>query len=279
MINEKKKTRDLATKNNISILGCGWLGLPLAKTLAASGFHIKGSTTSETKLETLAHSGIDPYLLKLGSDEIVGDIAEFLSTSSTLIIDFPPNSKSESGSYASKIELLLPHIVQSGIKFVLFVSSTSVYGKGNGIATEEMTITPTTDSGKQLLEAERILLEDPHFQTTVLRFGGLIGGERHPVFQLSGKENLENPEGPINLIHRDDCLGIILKIIENKIWGEVFNAVAPYHPTREEYYSEKAQTLDLPLPIFNNKNHSPGKIVSTGKLLRYIKYNFLHPEL
>ncbi|WP_223845517.1 SDR family oxidoreductase [Flavobacterium selenitireducens] len=269
----------MATKNNISILGCGWLGLPLAKTLAASGFHIKGSTTSDSKLQSLAQSGIEPHLLKLEPDGILGDVTAFLGTSSTLIIDFPPNAKSENGSYATKIGYLVPHIVEAGIKFVLLVSSTSVYGRGSGLATEEMTISPTTESGKQLLEAEQILLKDTHFQTTVLRFGGLIGDERHPVFHLSGKENIENPEGPINLIHREDCLGIILKIIENKIWGEVFNAVAPYHPTREEYYSEKAQDLELPPPHFSKTNQSSGKIVSTGKLLRYIKYNFLHPEL
>ena len=38
-------------REKISILGCGWLGLPLAKSLLAKGYKIKGSTTSESKLE------------------------------------------------------------------------------------------------------------------------------------------------------------------------------------------------------------------------------------
>jgi len=269
----------LATKNNISILGCGWLGLPLAKTLAANGFNIKGSTTSQSKIEILAGSGIEPFLLKVEAESIDGAITDFLSTASTLIIDFPPKSKTDGSSYLAKIENLIPHLEQSGIKFVLFVSSTSVYGDGSGLATEEMAVTPTTESGRQVLEAENILLSNTHFETTVLRFGGLIGDERHPVYHLSGKENLENPDNPINLIHREDCLSIILKIIEHKIWGEVFNAVAPYHPSRYQYYTEKARSLGLPEPHFSNKSQQSGKIVSTGKLLRYVKYNFLHPEL
>ncbi|RZJ73219.1 NAD(P)H-binding protein [Flavobacterium sp.] len=267
----------MATKNNISILGCGWLGLPLAKTLSAHGFHIKGSTTSDEKLEVLANSGIEPFLVTLETDSVKGDLEQFLESSSTLIIDVPP--KSSAGSYSDKIKNLIPYIENAKIKNVLFVSSTSVYGDETGTASEEIEPKPVTENGKQLLEAETFLQISTHFHTTILRFGGLIGNDRHPVKYLSGKENVENPDAPINLIHREDCLNIIIKIIENKIWGEVFNAVAPYHPTREEYYSRKAREMELPLPSFTRKNASVGKQVATGKLIRFIKYNFLHPEL
>mgnify|MGYP003615968040 CR=1 FL=1 len=37
----------------ISILGCGWLGFPLAQKLIETGYEVKGSTTSESKLEAL----------------------------------------------------------------------------------------------------------------------------------------------------------------------------------------------------------------------------------
>jgi hypothetical protein len=43
---------------------------------------------------------------------------------------------------------------------------------------------------------------------------------------LAGRENLENPDAPINLIHQTDCIGIILKIIEKNSWGETYNAAA-----------------------------------------------------
>ena len=41
----------------ISILGCGWLGLPLAKALIENGFSVKGSTTSTDKLTALENAG------------------------------------------------------------------------------------------------------------------------------------------------------------------------------------------------------------------------------
>jgi hypothetical protein len=49
------------------------------------------------------------------------------------------------------------------------------------------------------------------FKTTVLRFGGLIGEDRNPFKFIAGRENMDNPDAPINLIHQADCIGIILK--------------------------------------------------------------------
>ena len=71
----------------ISILGCGWLGLPLAKTLLENDFSVKGSTTSNDKLSMLKNSGIQPYLISVTEDEIVGNLTDFLENSKILIID------------------------------------------------------------------------------------------------------------------------------------------------------------------------------------------------
>ena len=47
----------------ISILGCGWLGLPLAKALIGNGFSVKGSTTSYEKISGLEQGGITTFLI------------------------------------------------------------------------------------------------------------------------------------------------------------------------------------------------------------------------
>ena len=38
-------------KKIIGILGCGWLGLPLAQQLVEDGHIVRGSTTQNSKLE------------------------------------------------------------------------------------------------------------------------------------------------------------------------------------------------------------------------------------
>ena len=62
----------------ISILGCGWLGFPLAKALLSKGFSVKGSTTSIEKLAVLENVGIVPFLIALSENEITGDVTDFL---------------------------------------------------------------------------------------------------------------------------------------------------------------------------------------------------------
>ena len=264
----------------ISILGCGWLGLPLAKSLLENGYSISGSTTSVEKLTVLENAGITPFLLRLSEETIEGKMESFLKNSEILIVDIPPKLRGNSlESFVGKIRNLIPYIEKSSVKMVLFVSSTSIYSEGNTTITEDSIPNPDTESGKQLLEAEQLLQSNTNFQTTVIRFGGLIGEDRHPIQFLAGKTNLENPEAPINLIHQIDCIGIIKAILQqannyNLKDNEIFNAVAPFHPTRKEYYTQKAIEYHLPLPHFNESKPSSGKLISSDKVEQVLGYIF-----
>lgn len=262
----------------ISILGCGWLGFPLAKKLIEKGFEVNGSTTSESKLQQLNEAGITPFLISLHENAVYGNVDAFLK-SDVLIIDIPPKLRGpEKENFVSKIKNLIPFIEISTVEKVLFISSTSVYADDNSIVTEEKAPNPDSESGIQLAETELLLQQNLQFTTTILRFGGLIGEKRHPIRFMSGKENIENPEAPINLIHQDDCVGIILAILQKDSWNETFNAVAPFHPTRNEYYTAKAISLNLQLPKFST-SFSNGKTVDSEKLMRILEYQFSQKQL
>lgn len=263
----------------ISILGCGWLGFPLAKSLLDKGFSVNGSTTSESKLSLLENSGISAFQITINENEIVGNIEVFLETSEILIIDIPPKLRGNSTeNFVAKIKTILPYIEQSTIEKVIFISSTSVYEDNNSEVNENTKPQPETESGKQLLESEQLLVSNTYFQTTIVRFGGLIGEDRNPVKMLSGKQNIQNPEAPINLIHQNDCIGIIQKIIETESYNEIFNAVMPFHPTRKEYYTKKALAMNLPLPEFDYSKPSIGKKILSNKIETILEYTFLVPN-
>ena len=264
----------------ISILGCGWLGLPLAKALLKNGFSVKGSTTSLEKLSTLENVGIEPFLIALSEDKTTGNLDDFLEDSKILIIDVPPKLRgSATENFVSKIKNVIPFIEKSSVEKVLFISSTAVYGEDHSIVTEETKAYPETESGRQLLETEQLLQSNSNFKTCILRFGGLIGEDRHPIKFLAGKTNLDNPNASINLIHQDDCIGIILKILEQNSWNETFNAVSPFHPSRKEYYTQKAIDLNLALPEFNTETAILGKTISSSKIETVLGYTFVKPNL
>lgn len=237
-------------KNTISILGCGWLGFPLAKELLKSGFSVKGSTTSAQKLILLQENNIHGFLITLDEAKVGGDIAAFLQ-SDILIIDIPPKLRVNlSENFVRKIELLIPFIEKSTIKKVLFVSSTSVFADHQGLVDENSLPEPDSESGRQLLESEKLLQQSSRFKTTVLRFGGLIGADRHPAYFLSGRQ-VAFPNAPINLIHLEDCIGIVKHILLHRLWGKTIHGVSPFHPSKELYYTEIVQQLGLPKIKFN----------------------------
>jgi nucleoside-diphosphate-sugar epimerase len=159
------------------------------------------------------------------------------------------------------------------------VSSTSVYGEDNEFVSEATVLNPDSEGGRQLAIVENILQKNSRFQTTILRFGGLISDDRNPVRFLSGRENIENPDAPINLIHQDDCIGIIEKIISLNSWDETYNAVAPFHPTRQKYYTQKAIELNLALPKFAVLNTIVGKTILNNKVIEVLDYSFIKPTL
>ncbi len=259
----------------ISILGCGWLGLPLAEHLIEKGFSIKGSTTSPNRVGELESKEIEAFIIELFPAGISGDYETFLRNSKTLIIDIPPKLRGENpASFVGKMKTFIETaVVNSSIEHVLFISSTSVYSDEAITVTEETIEKPETLSGKELLATEHFLQQQTAFKTTILRFGGLIGGNRNPAKTLSGKSNIATPNAPINLIHQDDCIGIITAIIEQNFWGKKINASTPFHPTRKEYYTAKANELGLPLPEFEENNAS-GKVIDSSRLIAELGYEF-----
>lgn len=240
----------------------------------SEGFRVRGTTTSEEKLEKLQKEGIEPFYVRINENDILGDIKSFLDDLDLLIINIPPKLKRPPfENYVQKIRILQTAIEQSKVKNVLFVSSISVYGDNEGDITEETIPKPVTESAKQLLSAESLLLENEIFNTTIVRFGGLIDEKRHPVKFLSGKKGLTNGEELINLIHLKDCIGLIRKIIQDNYWNKVVNGVYPYHPTKHEFYTREAEKRGLLAPKYVKKNLKKGqKRVKSKNFL----YNYQH---
>ena len=260
----------------IALLGCGWLGFPLAQQLLQAGFRVNGSTTTSGKISQLTQAGIIPLLLELKAQTAIGDWPGFLAEAEVLVVAIPPQlRRAEPEDFVAKMQLLLHNLKCSNCKKVLFISSTSVYPDHNQLAIES----DTNGFDSQLVHAENLFLSADFCQTTVIRFGGLIGADRHPVRFLAGRTQLENPEAPINLIHQEDCLAILHHCIQLPFENQVYNAVAPYHPTREGYYTQMARELQLPIPEFDFSKASVGKTVSSEKLSTQLDYTFLKPRL
>ncbi|WP_298521177.1 SDR family oxidoreductase [uncultured Kordia sp.] len=261
----------------ISILGCGWLGLPLAKHFIAKNYTVKGSTTSSEKVNTLHEAAIQPYVFSLGTTNDDKLYTDFLANSDVIVINFPPRRIPNIITiYQEQIRAILPFI--NNTQKVIFVSSTSVYQNTNDWVTEDIDNQPEKESGKAVLAVENILREQLQDRLTILRFAGLFGYDRVPGRFLAKKKQLPNGKTPINMIHQDDCIGLIDAIVAKNIWGEVINGCADEHPLREVFYTAAAKKIGLTPPEFIPSESVSFKKVSNIKSKELLQYTYQHPD-
>lgn len=260
----------------IAIAGLGWLGQPLAYRLATLGYTVKGSVTSIAKATLLQQNGFETYPLEISEKGIDGEINALLNNVDCLIIMIPPGLRKNTGAdYVLKMVHLLEAIKQSSVSKIILVSSTSVYDDLQGNVTEKDDPKPETISGKQLRQVEELFFNSEGLQTTIVRFGGLIGGSRQPAKYLAGRKDLADGSAPVNLIHRDDCISILVEILKQDAFGKVFNAVNPNHPTKADYYIQKTKELNLQPPTFAEADaNETFKQVDSENLKAVLNYIF-----
>ena len=264
-------------KKTISVLGCGWLGLPLAEELLQKGYSVNGSTTTSSKLKELENKGIDAFYIELTEQEVKGEVFSFLDGAEVLIVDIPPGLRKEpDADFVKKIKQFIPKLELSAVEKVILVSSTSVFEDENDFPeyTEKSAPNGKSEASQQIQEVEKIFQTNSNFKTTVIRMGGLLGEDRHPVKFLSGRKGISNPDAPVNLIHQRDCVSLILQVIRQDLFGRVFHGVYPHHPSKKEYYTQKAKALHLALPEFAAEETSEGKKISSVVTQEELQFTF-----
>lgn len=270
---------NMKKKKTISVVGCGWLGLPLAKKFVENGFIVKGSTTTSSKLDSIRSCGIEPHLFKLNPNEDSFDMGLF--DAEVLIVNIPPSRKIDNIQeyYPEQIATVLSLAKKGTIDYILFVSSTSVYPDKNRAMSETDTDPSNTKkAGKAILEAEKVLSDQFGLNLTILRLCGLYGPNRHPGRFLAAKKLNSHPRDRVNMIHQADCVNIILRIVLDNIWGETLNACSGIHPEKESFYHLATKSLGLIPPQFNSEAHPSTRTIDSSKLKRLISYDMIYPN-
>lgn len=259
----------------ISIVGCGWLGLPLGKYLSEKNYLVKGSSTHTEKLEILQENGIEPFLLRLNPQLECEYVDKFLD-SDVLIINIPPRiSLQKTDAHVEQVASLLQAVKNSPVKNIIYISSTSVYPELNREVTEEDVSTPEQSASPTMVKAEN-LLKAFSGNVTILRSAGLMGYDRIPAKYFAGWKGLTTGDIPVNYIHRDDVIRIIETIIEKDIWDETFNIVSPIHPIRKDIYAQNCEELGFEMPEFvDSPTPQPYKIINGDKWLEKSAYHYL----
>lgn len=204
------------------IVGCGDLGIRVAKQMVAHGWQVLGLRRDVAALPDF----IEP---------IAADLNQPLSLQGLevdyLLYSVAADSGDEAAyrrAYVEGLREVLTQFKARPPRQMLFISSTSVYGQHDGEWVDEQSqCAPEYFTGQVMLEAETLALQST-IPATVVRLAGLYDPAR-PWLINQIKEGAwleENPVHYANRIHREDAAGLVAQLFANHAQGA---ALAPVY--------------------------------------------------
>ncbi len=275
----------------VLIVGCGYVGLPLGAELARAGHEVFGLRRSDAGGGELKAAGVTP---------LTGDItraAELAALPGPF--DWVVNTVSSTKGGAEEYREVYLHGTRNLIEWLsatppkkfVYASSTSVYGQTDGSQVKESSATePASETSRLLVETEHLLLaaaREKKFPAVILRVAGIYGPERgHLFLQYLRNEARIAGQGErlINMIHRDDLVGVALAALKNGRPGESYNAVDDEPVAQIHFFRWLSETLGKWMPPFATEAENAArkrgltqKKVSNRKLKMELGYQFKYP--
>ena len=253
----------------VSIIGLGWLGEATGLLLQTQGYEVLGSSTRPEKVEILRKRGLDAIHFALTPAPEGTDYSR-LFDSEILVVTLPPRSRQGDGElYLKQLASLRELIARSSVKQLIFISSTGIYpNESKSLPYTEVEPINARNAGNPVLYEAEALMETPsNYQLTVLRMGGLMGADRIPGTYFSGKEQVAG-HTRVNFIHQADAARMVAWVINQGLWNQTFNGVAPEHPFRREVYAKNSSSLGIlpPASYQDAADEKVGRWISSEKI-------------
>jgi nucleoside-diphosphate-sugar epimerase len=274
----------------VLIVGCGYVGLPLGVELVRQGHTVFGLRRSAAAEAELKRVGITPLLADITQPESLKELPRDF--------DWVVNCAASGGAdnyrqiYLEGNRNLIAWLANSPPKKFLYTSSTSVFAQNDGsVVTEASATEPEAQTSKILVETEKLLINaamQTQFPALILRVAGIYGPARGHSFKqfLRGEARIEGDGARwLNMIHRDDLIGVIIAALERGASGEIYNAADNEPVSQLKFFEWLAAELQRPMPPrviadaeMWRKRGVTNKRVSNAKLRAELKYEFKFPD-
>ena len=247
------------------VVGCGYVGLALARELVAQGHEVIGVRRDPGAAAALSEAGIQPWIADVSQADAALPEGRFDWIIYCASAGRETSADAYRRTYVDAQRTLIARYSQEGFRPAkwIYTGSTSVYGQQDGSTVKETSLTePRTETAKILLEAERLLVEAARakFPAIVLRVAGIYGPARLPLMEkfLANQVRVLSPgTRAMNMIHRDDVVGSILAALRNGRPGECYNVVDQEPVTEMHFYTWMAETLGKWVPRLHPDDDGP----------------------
>lgn len=272
----------------VLIAGCGYLGTALGRSLIAQGHHVAALRRSAAALAELEAQGFEPIEADLARPETLGEVRRDW----TAVVQCTAPSRAEADTYETayrqSVRTLLGWVDRALLGRFVFISSTSVYGQGDGAwVTEEMPAEPASESAQVLRRAEQEVLDavGVGLRGTVLRVSGIYGPGRNRLAALRRGEGIPGDRAHyVNMVHREDVVSAVTTVLGNAASGALYNVSDDTPVVRGEFLGWIAGQLGVeapaPAPFRTVAGSRLGghKRISNARLRRELAWTPKHPS-
>jgi nucleoside-diphosphate-sugar epimerase len=267
----------------ITILGCGYVGMAVARQWQQQGLEVTATTTTPERLSELATVAAQAVLLR-GDD--ADKLQATLANQHTVLVSVAGGrQRGYAETYLKTAQTLAAVLPQTAVQQVIYTSSFAVYGDHDGAwVTEAMPVKPATPNHEVLATAEQTLLATttPQRQVCILRLGGIYGPGRElgKIYaRAAGTTRPGDGREGSNWIHLDDIVAAIAFAHEHSLSG-IYNLVQNEIPTVRDLIERVCQHYNL-TPVQWDPSQPSDRAYNVRVSNQKIKdagYGFVHPR-
>lgn len=242
--------------SSVLILGMGYLGSLLAYRLVTQGYKVQGTYAKSKPL--LTHHNLQVDVFNITEPDALQNKQSW-QIAKTWVCLLPPSC---SPYYVQRLGDWVALAEQYQVEHIIYTSSTSVFSDAEGVLDEFSPTSPITESAQKITAVEQAILNSHIPHKTILRLAGLFDKDRHPIYRLAQRTEIDNGQQVVNMVHRDDAVAALMHAVATPEGSRLRHIVHPQHPTREIFYRQQAQLLGVQLSPFTYA-HVKGKIIQT----------------
>ena len=274
---------------NIFCFGFGQVAKSFIKKLIIENYHITLTTTSRNKSSKENFKGINHNNYLFDSNKFDNNLLVELKKADHILVSIPPEKQED-----LVVKNFSKFIEDPNIKWITYLSSTSVYGDHKGVWVNESSKTkPTSFNGISRLKAENSWLSlqmNKHLSVQIFRLSGIYSNKKNILVRLKlGTVKLINKKNHyFSRIHVQDIANILYKSLSKFKSGEIYNLADDKPSSSEEVTLFGAKILNIKdikkIEVNEIKNemlknfYNDSKKVSNEKVKNYFNYKLKFPS-
>ena len=273
---------------NIFCFGFGQVAKNFIKKINSEGVKINLTVTSREESKKKSFDNLDYESLKFSENSFDQKLNDNLKSSNHILISIAPVNGED-----IVIKNFQNIFDNTKIKWITYLSATSVYGNHNGDWVNENSDTkPTSSNGINRLNTEKSwldLAEKKNLPLQILRLSGIYSNQKNILAKLKigNAKIIDKKNQFFSRIHVEDIANILFKSLQKFKSKEIYNVSDDKPTSSEELILHGSKLLNIEKPKEVNpstiesemvKNfYKDSKKVNNKKMKEFFNYKLKYP--